>query len=149
MSTSTQNKTGITLVALVVTIIVLLILAGISLNLIGGSNGILRRAQKAASTMEIAKIKESKELSDASILIDMYAEGENHKTLYDYIKDKCEQNEDKVLETENGKYWLDENNNLHYKDKETEGDAKIVEDAQGNLLIKEIKIGRASCRERV
>ena len=138
MSTLTQNKTGITLVALVVTIIVLLILAGISLNLIGGSNGILRRAQKAASTMEIAKIKESKELSDASILIDMYAEGENHKTLYDYIKDKCEQNEDKVLETENGKYWLDENNNLHYKDKETEDDAKIVEDAQGNLLIKEI-----------
>ncbi len=38
MLTFARNKTGITLVALVVTIIVLLILAGVSLNLIGGSN---------------------------------------------------------------------------------------------------------------
>ena len=37
---------GITLVALVVTIIVLLILAGIAMNLIIGDNGIISRAKK-------------------------------------------------------------------------------------------------------
>lgn len=42
-----RKEKGITLVALVVTIIVLLILAGVSLSLVGGSNGILTRTTKA------------------------------------------------------------------------------------------------------
>ena len=42
-----QNKAGITLVALVITIIVLLILAGITINLTVGQRGILNRAQEA------------------------------------------------------------------------------------------------------
>ncbi len=151
MLTFARNKTGITLVALVVTIIVLLILAGVSLNLIGGSNGILSRAQKAANTMEIAKLRESKELSDTAILIDMYAAGENHKTLYDYIKDKCEENGasggDKILETENGSYWLDDDGNLHYKDKETDSDAKVVQDSKGNLVIKEITDNKGNVQD--
>ena len=41
-----QNK-GITLIALVVTIVVLLILAGITINLILGDEGIFRKAQEA------------------------------------------------------------------------------------------------------
>ncbi len=39
---------GIRLVALVVTIIVLLILVGVSLNLVAGSNGILNKANKCS-----------------------------------------------------------------------------------------------------
>ena len=42
-----KQENGITLVALVVTIVVLLILAGISLNLVLGQNGIISRAQDA------------------------------------------------------------------------------------------------------
>ena len=42
-----KGNEGITLVALVVTIVVLLILAGISLNLVLGENGIISRAQDA------------------------------------------------------------------------------------------------------
>ena len=41
-----RNK-GITLIALVVTIIVLLILAGISISMLTGQNGILNRASEA------------------------------------------------------------------------------------------------------
>ena len=41
-----KNK-GITLIALVITIIVLLILAGVSLSMISGENGILSKAQQA------------------------------------------------------------------------------------------------------
>ena len=40
-----KNKRGITLIALVITIIILLILASVSLNLVLGDNGIIERAQ--------------------------------------------------------------------------------------------------------
>ena len=42
-----KSKKGITLVALVVTIVVLLILAGVSINLVLGDNGIISKAQEA------------------------------------------------------------------------------------------------------
>lgn len=42
-----KNSKGITLVALVVTIVVLLILAGVSLSLTVGQNGIISRAKEA------------------------------------------------------------------------------------------------------
>ena len=42
-----KNKKGITLIALVVTIVVLLILAGVSIAMLGGENGIVTQAQKA------------------------------------------------------------------------------------------------------
>ena len=42
-----KKQSGITLIALVVTIIVLLILAGISINMLTGQNGILTNAAKA------------------------------------------------------------------------------------------------------
>ena len=45
-----KQEKGITLIALVVTIIVLLILAGVALNLTIGQNGIFTRAQDAANT---------------------------------------------------------------------------------------------------
>lgn len=53
-----KNQKGITLVALVITIIVLLILAGISLNLVMGENGILGRATSAVDTNNEATIRE-------------------------------------------------------------------------------------------
>ena len=49
---------GITLIALVVTIIVLLILAGISINFVFGENGLIGRAQQAVSLTDEATAKE-------------------------------------------------------------------------------------------
>ena len=59
-----KNNKGITLVALVVTIIVLIILAGISINLILGDNGIITIAKKAKENTELAKIQEETELNE-------------------------------------------------------------------------------------
>ena len=53
-----ENKKGITLVALVVTIVVLLILAGVSLNLLIGNNGIITRAQQAKISNDLSSYKE-------------------------------------------------------------------------------------------
>ena len=52
-----KNK-GITLIALVVTIIVLLILAGISITMLTGQNGILNRAGEAKTTNGVAQGEE-------------------------------------------------------------------------------------------
>ena len=46
-NTRDKRERGITLIALVVTIVVLLILAGVSLNLVLGNNGIITKAQDA------------------------------------------------------------------------------------------------------
>ena len=46
-STLKKTEKGITLVALVVTIVVLLILAGVSINLVLGNNGIIAKAKDA------------------------------------------------------------------------------------------------------
>ena len=66
------TASGITLVALVVTIIVLLILAGVSLNLVSGSNGILGRATNAVDKNRLAGIKEDVELAMAQMQSEYY-----------------------------------------------------------------------------
>ena len=53
-----KKNRGITLIALIVTIIVLLILAGVSINMLTGQNGILKRATEAKNTTEVASEKE-------------------------------------------------------------------------------------------
>ncbi len=53
-----KSTKGITLVALVVTIIILLILAGVSIATLTGDNGLLNRAKDAKIATEIASIKE-------------------------------------------------------------------------------------------
>lgn len=54
----TKNNKGITLVALVVTIIVLLILTSVSINLVLGDNGIITRAKLTSNQTEDGKIME-------------------------------------------------------------------------------------------
>ena len=49
MNTKKKNARGITLIALVITIIVLIILAGVTINALNGENGILKRATQAKS----------------------------------------------------------------------------------------------------
>ena len=52
------NEKGITLIALVITIIILLILAGISINLIFGQNGVIERAKWSAFVTKLSSIEE-------------------------------------------------------------------------------------------
>ena len=55
-----KKEKGITLVALVVTIVVLLILAGVSLNLVIGNNGLIKKAQEAKDKYQEASINTEK-----------------------------------------------------------------------------------------
>ena len=58
-----KQERGITLIALITTIIVLLILAGISIGAITGSNGIIGQAQSAKEETEISQEKEIIDIS--------------------------------------------------------------------------------------
>ena len=69
-----KKKEGITLIALVVTIIVLLILAGVTLSLISGENGILKRATNAVGVNEKATAEEEANLLIADIVAEYYEE---------------------------------------------------------------------------
>ena len=61
-----SELSGITLLALVVTIIVLLILAGVTISTINSNNGVLTQAKRATITSDLSKYKEEVELYKAS-----------------------------------------------------------------------------------
>ena len=58
-----KNK-GITLIALVITIIILLILAGVAISSLTGENGLLKKIQKASEENSEGTAKEKLELFD-------------------------------------------------------------------------------------
>ncbi len=68
------KSNGITLIALVVTIIILLILAGITLKLINGGDGIIIQARWAEFVTEYEKLDEQKELYAAGKQMDKLSE---------------------------------------------------------------------------
>ena len=59
-----KGQKGITLVALVITIIVLLILAGITISLTLGQDGILKKAEEAGKNYQQAAKSENQQLQD-------------------------------------------------------------------------------------
>lgn len=63
-----RNQRGITLIALVITIIVLLILAGVSIAMLTGQNGILSKAQTAQTKSAEAEAEEALKLALSEIL---------------------------------------------------------------------------------
>ncbi len=58
-----KRENGITMITLAVTIIVLIILAGVSINMLVGDNGIITMAQKAKENMELAQIEEEEQMN--------------------------------------------------------------------------------------
>ena len=58
-----MNNKGITIVALVITIVVLLILAGVSINLVLGNNGIISKAKEAETKSGEASENDLKEMN--------------------------------------------------------------------------------------
>ena len=69
------KENGITLIALVVTIVVLLILAGVSLNAIFSENGIIKRAQDAQNKMDQAAENDQKGINELSNWLDSKING--------------------------------------------------------------------------
>ncbi len=70
-----KNQRGITLIALVITIIVLLILAGVSIAMLTGQNGILTRSREAQTTTVQKSNEEIVKLAVSDLLTEYHAGG--------------------------------------------------------------------------
>lgn len=77
-----MNNKGITLIALVITIIVLLILAGVSIAMLTGENGILKQANTTKVAQIEGEVKEKVNLAIQSAK--MYAEEKSVETSTGY-----------------------------------------------------------------
>ena len=85
----TENKSnylrekGITLIALVVTIVVLLILAGVSVNALFGNSGIIEKAKEAQNAMDKAKENDEKQIGELTNWIDnqVTTSGDDNQTI--------------------------------------------------------------------
>ena len=76
-----KNQKGITLIALVITIIVLLILAGVSISSIMGENGIATKAKESKTKTKVAEVEEMAGL----IAIEYATENEGEVATANYI----------------------------------------------------------------
>ena len=103
-----ENNRGITIIALVVTIIVLLILAGISIAAITGDNGIINKSDEARIETEIATYKEQLEVikhgeyaDDYTInlddFLDKYAKAVQEDKMFREAKEVTADHENKVV----------------------------------------------------
>lgn len=88
-----KNK-GITLIALVVTIIVLIILAGVSISLVLGDSGIVTKAKQAKVTYSQAQAREKLEMVLGELQADKATKLEYNQE--DYIDKKIEDNDMEV-----------------------------------------------------
>lgn len=87
-----RNK-GITLIALIVTIIVLIIIAGISVNLLLGENGIINKTKEARDENEKQIAKETMNFKITTVQIKSYSENKIMPTLQDLADELCEDND--------------------------------------------------------
>ena len=75
-----RNERGITLVALVVTIVVLLILAGVTVTYALSNNGIFAKAQDTAKVSEQATIRDAVSSAQAECMMEYYDASKTTKT---------------------------------------------------------------------
>ena len=127
-----MKKKGITLIALIITIVVLLILAGVTMSFVVGDNGVVNQAINAKGKMEEADRKEQIEMMLMSYIARREETGEQLPTYLDSRKGKeiddalqlsDPNNSGKrvnavikdgiyymILENENGDYYIEELN---------------------------------------
>lgn len=97
-----KNK-GITLIALVITIIILIILAGVSINLVFGQTGIITRAKEAKEATRAASVEDERNLWISEVELGQTL-SENYKSLDEILgelKDKKLLSEEEVNKIKN------------------------------------------------
>ncbi|MCI9087172.1 MAG: type II secretion system protein [Clostridia bacterium] len=146
---SMKEQSGITLVALVVTIVVLLILAGITIMYTMGENSIFKKAQEAKNKTEEAIKNEQEYMSQIDNMLNEYINGNTTKeeTVADIVNKV--QTITKIVKDENGNKVViprgfkivpdTENNDIDYTyssdKKPCVQDGIVIEDEEGNQFV--------------
>ena len=138
-----NNKKGITLIALVVTVVVLIILAGVSINAVLGDNGIIKKANQAASVTKEAEVKEAINRT----ILEFYLT-EDYETLEDFLKAKAEdgsidsvtKNADGTLTVKKGNYSVTVENKTNSSGGGGSGGSTGGETQTPEITVGEIKV---------
>ena len=125
------KDTGITLIALVVTIIVLLILAGVTIGMATSNDGIIKRASNAANTYELAKEKEDEAIDSWTKKIDEVQSRQVKANVYSTSEAKKSGKTDAVVTIPDNCHIVEENGNKLDVIK----DGVVIEDSNGNQWV--------------
>ncbi len=146
LSKYAEKYSGITLISLVITIIILIILAGVSISLVLGENGLFTKAKNAAENYKEAAQNEQKMLDAIDQTIEI--ETENLPTIEEAITggENFAKEENKKITDGKTIMWLPkgftivnptEENTIKYDDKENPkiDEGIVVQDPQKNEFV--------------
>ena len=121
-----QNNHGITIISLVVTIVVLLILAGVSVSLVIGNNNLFDKAKSTQEIQTIAGIKEALELEKADIQVESKTVNlENYLKQISTGKKNYDLSSTEKIDDKNAYITINDQYKFLLKDKEN-GDVEIT-----------------------
>ena len=118
-----NSEKAITLIALVVTIIVLLILAGVSISMLTGENGILSRSAQASKETVHANVYEQLQLKAADYFVEKNLGNTTEQTLIEHLQKDSNKIIGEELGEGSGKYQINVENLLGTKQKYGNGTA--------------------------
>ena len=138
-----NNKKGITLIALVVTVVVLIILAGVSINAVIGDDGIIKKAQNSANLTKEAEVKEAINRT----ILEFYLT-DDYETLEDFLKakvtegkiDSVTKNADGTLTVKKGEYSVTVENKTNSSGGSSSGGSTGGETQTPEITIGEAKV---------
>ena len=138
-----DNKKGITLIALVVTVVVLIILAGVSINAVIGDDGIIKKAQNSANLTKEAEVKEAINRT----ILEFYLTND-YETLEDFLKakvtegkiDSVTKNADGTLTVKKGEYSVTVENKTNSSGGSSSGGSTGGETQTPEITIGEAKV---------
>ena len=138
-----NNKKGITLIALVVTVVVLIILAGVSINAVIGDDGIIKKAQNSANLTKEAEVKEAINRT----ILEFYLTND-YETLEDFLKakvtegkiDSVTKNADGTLTVKKGEYSVTVENKTNSSGGSSSGGSTGGETQTPEITIGEAKV---------
>ena len=122
----TKETRGITIISLVVTIVVLLILAGVSASLVIGNNNLFDKAKSTQKVQTIAGIKEALELEKADIQVESKTVNlENYLEQISTGKKNYDLSSTEKIDSKNAYIIINDQYKFLIKDKEN-GDVEIT-----------------------
>lgn len=150
-----NRKEGITLIALVITIIILVILATMTFYWIFGSDGLINRTNEAKEMANINTILEELQLEKADLIIELNKDGIHEITVDDYlehIKDNEIITDEDIIYTEEGYAEIEIDDYVFSLTEKEDGDLEIKYLGNRDNLgprIKEIKVTSYSNKLKV
>ena len=139
----TKEIKGITLITLAITIVVLIILAGVSINAVMGDDGIIKKAHNSANLTKEAEVKEAINRT----ILEFYLTND-YETLEDFLKakvtegkiDSVTKNADGTLTVKKGNYSVTVENKTNSSGGSSSGGSTGGETQTPEITIREAKV---------